>query len=146
MRSFASLFLGMSFIIHNSCPLVEYGCTIGISNMMTNIVMRWMMTEQGQDPVKGAGMLVGASGQDLAPVARELDGRVAVLTMQHRPHNFIGAALVDALIAGVRWAAEQNARAVLLRSGLRNFCAGADVGLLLESAERGAAADLDFTE
>jgi enoyl-CoA hydratase/carnithine racemase len=105
-----------------------------------------MMTEQGQDPVKGAGMLVGASGQDLAPVARELDGRVAVLTMQHRPHNFIGAALLDALIDGVRWAAEQNARAVLLRSGLRNFCAGADVGLLLESAERGAAPDLDFTE
>jgi enoyl-CoA hydratase/carnithine racemase len=69
-----------------------------------------------------------------------------VLTMQHRPHNFIGVALFEALIDGMRWAAEQKARAVLLRSGLRNFCAGADLGLLIDSAERGVAPDLDFTE
>jgi enoyl-CoA hydratase/carnithine racemase len=85
------------------------------------------------------------SDREFAPVARELDGQVAVLTMQHRPHNFIGVALFDALIDGMRWAAEQKARAVLLRSGLRNFCAGADMGTF-ESAERGVAPDLDFTE
>jgi enoyl-CoA hydratase/carnithine racemase len=90
-------------------------------------------------------MLVSAPGQDLAPVARELDGQVAVLTMQHRPHNFIGAALFDALIDGVRWAAEQKARAVLLRSGLRNFCAGAEMEMF-ESVERGVAPDQDFNE
>jgi enoyl-CoA hydratase/carnithine racemase len=65
--------------------------------------------------------------------------------MQYRPHNFIGAALFDALIDGMRWAAEQNARAVLLRSGLRNFCAGAEMEMF-ESVERGVAPDLDFTE
>ena len=104
------------------------------------------MTEQNQGPTTGAGTLVRASDLDSTPVARELDGQVAVLTMQHRPHNFIGVVLFDALIDGMRWAAEQNARAVLLRSGLRNFCAGADMGLLLESGERGMAPDLDFTE
>jgi enoyl-CoA hydratase/carnithine racemase len=75
-------------------------------------------------------------------VARELDGEVAVLTMQHAPHNFLSTALYDGLLDGVRWAAEQGARAVLLRSGLRNFCAGADVALF-DSAERGVAPDLE---
>lgn len=88
---------------------------------------------------------LNAPDQEFAPVARELDGGVAVLTMQHRPHNLIGTALFDALIDGMRWAAEQKARAVLLRSGLRNFCAGADLGLF-ESADRGVAPDLDLTE
>jgi enoyl-CoA hydratase/carnithine racemase len=104
------------------------------------------VTEQNEGPTTGARTLAGPLDQDLAPVARELDGQVAVLTMQHRPHNFIGAALFDALIDGMRWAAEQKARAVLLRSGLRNFCAGAEMGLLVEGAERGVAPDLDFTE
>lgn len=113
--------------------------------MMTDIVKRWAVSKQNEAPMTGAGTLVGAPDQDLAPVARELDGQVAVLTMQHRPHNLIGVALFDALIDGMRWAAEQKARAVLLRSGLRNFCAGADLGLF-ESAERGVAPDPDFTE
>jgi len=65
--------------------------------------------------------------------------------MQYAPHNFLGTALYNALIDGVRWAAEQRARAVLLRSSLRNFCAGADVALF-DSAERGASPDLDIVE
>ena len=74
-----------------------------------------------------------------------MDGQVAVLTMQHAPHNFLGNALFTALVDAMGWAAGQNARAVLLRSGLRNFCAGADIALF-ESAERGVAPDLDGTE
>ena len=65
--------------------------------------------------------------------------------MQLRPHNFIGLELFDALIDGMRWAAEQKARAVLLRSGLRTCCAGADMGMF-DSAERGVAPEQDFTE
>jgi enoyl-CoA hydratase/carnithine racemase len=103
------------------------------------------VTEQDQGPTTGAGMLVRTPDQDSAPVARELDGQVAVLTMQHRPHNFIGIELFEALIDGMGWAEDQGARAVLLRSGLRNFCAGADIGMF-ESAERGVAPDRDFTE
>jgi enoyl-CoA hydratase/carnithine racemase len=102
------------------------------------------MTEQNEDPTTGARTLVSAPERDSAPVVRELDGQVAVLTMQHRPHNFIGVALFDAVIDGMRWAAEQKARAVLLRSGLRNFCAGADLGMF-DSAERGVAPEPDFT-
>jgi hypothetical protein len=34
-------------------------------------------------------MLLNAPDQEFAPVARELDGQVAVLTMPHRPHSFI---------------------------------------------------------
>ncbi|ODR06874.1 enoyl-CoA hydratase [Mycobacterium sherrisii] len=70
-----------------------------------------------------------------------MDGHVAVLTMQHAPHNFLGTALFDALLDGIHWAAEQHARAVLLRSSLRNFCAGADV-TLFDSAQHGETLDL----
>jgi enoyl-CoA hydratase/carnithine racemase len=78
-------------------------------------------------------------------VAREMDGSVAVLTMQHAPHNFLGTALIAGLLGGLRWAAEQQARAVLLRSSLRNFCAGADVALF-GTAEHGVAPDVDLVE
>jgi enoyl-CoA hydratase/carnithine racemase len=74
-----------------------------------------------------------------------MDGQVAVLTMQHAPHNFLGTALYYALIDGIGWAAEQRARAVLLRSSLRNFCAGADV-TLFDTATRGDAPELDIVE
>jgi enoyl-CoA hydratase/carnithine racemase len=104
------------------------------------------VTDQSEGPMTGTQTLLSAPDQEFAPVARELDGQVAVLTMQHRPHNLIGAELFDAVIDGMRWAAEQKARAVLLRSGLRNFCAGAEMGLLLDGAERGVAPDLDLTE
>jgi enoyl-CoA hydratase/carnithine racemase len=75
-------------------------------------------------------------------VGRELDDRVAVLTMQYAPHNFLGTVLVTGLLEGLQWAKDAGARAVLLRSGLRNFCAGADIALF-ESVDRGVAPDLD---
>lgn len=103
------------------------------------------MTEQTLDQPAGAIPPVNAPDRDSSPVAREMDGHVAVLTMQHAPHNFLGTALFDALLDGIRWAAEQRARAVLLRSSLRNFCAGADVALF-DSAERGEAPELDIVE
>jgi enoyl-CoA hydratase/carnithine racemase len=106
---------------------------------------RLVVTNQNEGPTTGPPIPFRAPERDSSPVARELDGHVAVLTMQHRPHNFIGVALFEALIDGIRWAAEQKARAVLLRSGLRNFCAGADMGMF-ESAGRGVAPDLDVTE
>jgi enoyl-CoA hydratase/carnithine racemase len=105
-----------------------------------------IVTDPNSDSIPGARTPVSALEPNSAPVVREMDGHVAVLTMQHRPHNFIGSALFDALIDGMRWAAEQKARAVLLRSGLRNFCAGAEMELLSDGAERGVAPDLDLTE
>jgi enoyl-CoA hydratase/carnithine racemase len=88
---------------------------------------------------------LGTGGSRSAPVDRALDGPVAVLTMQQAPHNFLGIELLDAVLAGLNWAVERQARAVVLRSGLRHFCAGADVGLF-ESANRGVKPDVDLTE
>jgi enoyl-CoA hydratase/carnithine racemase len=103
------------------------------------------VTEQTLAQAVGAIPPAGAPDRDSPPVAREMDGHVAVLTMQHAPHNFISIALYEALLDAVGWAAQHRARAVLLRSGLRNFCAGADV-TLFDSAGRGEAPDLDIVE
>ena len=103
------------------------------------------MTEQTLDQPTGAIPPVSAPDRNSTPVARQMDGQVAVLTMQHAPHNFLGTALYYALIDGIGWAAEQRARAVLLRSSLRNFCAGADV-TLFDTATRGDAPELDIVE
>jgi enoyl-CoA hydratase/carnithine racemase len=88
----------------------------------------------------GAPARLVVPGPDTPPVGREMDGQVAVLTMQQPPHNFIGTALIAGLLEGLQWAKDSGARAVLLRSGLRNFCAGADVALF-ESVEQGVAPD-----
>jgi enoyl-CoA hydratase/carnithine racemase len=101
------------------------------------------VTEQTLDQPAGAIPPVGAPDRDSPAVAREMDGHVAVLTMQHAPHNFLSTALYDALLDGLRWAAGQQARAVLLHSSLRNFCAGADVALF-DSADSGEAPALDL--
>jgi enoyl-CoA hydratase/carnithine racemase len=82
---------------------------------------------------------------DTRPVAYEMDGQVAHLIMQHRPHNFLDTALMEGLVEGVRWAAEQGARAVVLRSSLRHFCAGADVSLFGDLQD-GAAPEQDLLE
>jgi enoyl-CoA hydratase/carnithine racemase len=68
-----------------------------------------------------------------APVAerptlgRELDGNVAILTMAHAPHNLLGELLVDEFFAALAWTREVGARAVVIRSALRHFSAGAEM-------------------
>jgi enoyl-CoA hydratase/carnithine racemase len=57
------------------------------------------------------------------------DGPVRILTMTYRPYNLMGPILIGALLQALRDAVAEGKRAVLLRSGLRHFCAGADVGL-----------------
>jgi enoyl-CoA hydratase/carnithine racemase len=86
----------------------------------------------------------GAAPND--PVGRELDGAVAVLTMQLAPHNLLGQLLVDELLASLAWAQSQGARAVLLRSGLRHFCAGADLDAFGAAVARGEVSDFGFVK
>ena len=93
----------------------------------------------------GAPARLVVPGPDTPPVGREMDGHLAVLTMQYAPHNFLGTELTAGLLAGLQWAKDQGARAVLLNSGLRNFCAGADLAMF-ESAYRGVAPDIDLVE
>ena len=93
----------------------------------------------------GAPARLVVPGPDTPPVGREMDGHLAVLTMQYAPHNFLGTELTAGLLEGLQWAKDQGARAVLLNSGLRNFCAGADLAVF-ESAYRGVAPDIDLVE
>jgi enoyl-CoA hydratase/carnithine racemase len=74
---------------------------------------------------------------DDAPVRREQQGSIAVLTMNHRPHNLLGPRLMGAIAQEVRAAQEAGSRAIVLRSGLRHFCAGADVGLFSDRIHGG---------
>lgn len=71
------------------------------------------------------------AGQTLATA---MDGSVAVLSMQSAPYNLLDVGLSRELIAGLDWARRQDARAVILRSGLRHFSAGADLDAMLATA------------
>lgn len=61
------------------------------------------------------------------PIRTTVDGAVAVVTLSKPPHNLIDADLIDALIAAFEGAAGAGARAILLNSDMKHFCAGADV-------------------
>ena len=62
-------------------------------------------------------------------ILKEKHGLVTVLSMNYRPYNLIGPTLTQPLLAALRQAVEEGSRAVVLRSALRHFCAGADVAL-----------------
>ena len=69
-------------------------------------------------------------------VRREERGLVSVLTMEYRPYNLLGPTLIGAIAAEVTAAQEAGSRAIVVRSGLRHFSAGADVNLF-DAQERG---------
>jgi enoyl-CoA hydratase/carnithine racemase len=70
-------------------------------------------------------------------VRREERGSIAVLTMEYRPYNLLGPTLIGAIAAEVAAAQETGSRAIILRSGLRHFSAGADVALFGSRIEQG---------
>jgi enoyl-CoA hydratase/carnithine racemase len=61
---------------------------------------------------------------------------VGILTMRHAPHNLVGKALCSALIAALHAAQDDGCRALILKSGLRHFSAGADLDLFVNGGER----------
>jgi enoyl-CoA hydratase/carnithine racemase len=61
---------------------------------------------------------------------------VGILTMRHAPHNLVGKAFCGALIAALHAAQADGCRALVLRSGLRHFSAGADMELFANGGER----------
>src|ERR1700747_1176859 len=71
-----------------------------------------------------------------APVAREEKGLVSVLTMQYRPYNLLGPTLLGAIGDEIGAARGAGSRAIILRSGLRHFSAGAGVAQLSGRMER----------
>jgi DNA-binding MarR family transcriptional regulator len=76
------------------------------------------------------------------PVHFKKEGEVAVLTMQWAPHNLLGKVLSEALVASVKQAEAEKARAIVIKSGLRHFSAGADLVLFDNHGAR-LHADLD---
>src|SRR5262249_30216655 len=64
-----------------------------------------------------------------AIVTREERGNISVLTMVYRPYNLLGLKLMNALVGQVEAAQKAGSRAIVIRSGLRHFSAGADLDI-----------------
>lgn len=62
-----------------------------------------------------------------ALVTREERGNISVLAMVYRPHNLLGPKLMNALVQQIESAQKAGSRAIVIRSGLRHFSAGADL-------------------
>jgi enoyl-CoA hydratase/carnithine racemase len=57
----------------------------------------------------------------------EKDGAVGVISLAKPPHNLIDNAMIGSLADGYATAVQAGCRAILLRSEMRHFCAGADL-------------------
>lgn len=57
----------------------------------------------------------------------ERDGAVGIVTLAKPPHNLIDDAFLEGILGAYGKALADGCRAILLRSGQRHFCAGADV-------------------
>jgi enoyl-CoA hydratase/carnithine racemase len=74
-----------------------------------------------------------------------MDGAVAVLSMGLAPYNLMDRNLNRELIEGLEWARREGARAVVLRSSLRHFSAGADLDAMIADADTADVLDWGFT-
>ena len=72
-------------------------------------------------------------------VTREQRGNISVLTMVYRPYNLLGPKLLNAVVAQVEAAQGAGSRAIVIRSGLRHFSAGADLDIFEKRVEAGNA-------
>jgi enoyl-CoA hydratase/carnithine racemase len=74
-----------------------------------------------------------------ALVAREQRGTISILTLQYRPYNLLGPKLINAIVEAVEAAQKAGSRAIVIRSGLRHFSAGADLDIFEKRVEQGSA-------
>src|SRR5258708_39739117 len=63
----------------------------------------------------------------MTTVTHEIDGAVGVVTLAKPPHNLIDDPLIDDLVTAYRQVIKGGCRAILLRSSMRHFCAGAEL-------------------
>ena len=66
----------------------------------------------------------------MTTITYEKDGAVGVVTMSKPPHNLIDLSFLDDLGHAYAQAVGGGCRSILLRSGMRHFCAGADLNAL----------------
>jgi enoyl-CoA hydratase/carnithine racemase len=74
---------------------------------------------------------------------KEVKGNVTVLTMNHRPYNLMGPVIYGALLKAFDEAVAGGSRAILLRSGLRHFSAGAELTLFYDRIAKEGRALID---
>src|SRR5262245_46693802 len=101
------------------------------------------MTETSQQPAPAPAPVAAVGG---APLITAMEGDVAVLSLAQAPYNLMDRAMNTELINGLDWARRQEARAVILRSSLRNFSAGADLDAMIADAETSDVLDWRLTE
>lgn len=77
----------------------------------------------------------GTSTKAERSVTTTMDGQVAVLSMASKPYNLLDDRLCLEIIAALNWARDNDARAVVLRSSLRHFSAGADLDAMVTAVE-----------
>jgi len=70
----------------------------------------------------------------------ELAGAVAIVTMAKPPHNLLNGTFIEDLLEAFEGAVESDARAILLRSSMKHFSAGADVDGFGSEGRDGASA------
>lgn len=71
-------------------------------------------------------------------VVREERGNISVLTMQYRPYNLLGPKLINAIIEKVEASQRAGSRAIVIRSSLRHFSAGADLDMFDRRVDNGS--------
>lgn len=79
-------------------------------------------------------------------VERVEHGRVSVLSLNHRPHNLLGPTLLNAVLKSLQEAHEAGSRAIVLKSSLRHFSAGAEIEMFEAVINEGAKIPIDFVE
>lgn len=78
-----------------------------------------------------------------ALVTREQRDNISILTMVYRPHNLLGPKLINAIVEQVEASQQAGSRAIVIRSGLRHFCAGADLDLFARRVDPDSAGNAD---
>ena len=73
-----------------------------------------------------------------ALITREQRGNISVLTMIYRPYNLLGPKLINAIVEQIEAARDAGSRAIVLRSGLRHFSAGADLDIFDKRVAQGS--------
>lgn len=63
----------------------------------------------------------------MTTVTYEMDGAVGIVTLAKPPHNLIDDELIDDLMEAYAQVQAQGCRAILMRSAMRHFCAGAEM-------------------
>jgi enoyl-CoA hydratase/carnithine racemase len=63
----------------------------------------------------------------MTTVTHEIDGKVGVVTLAKPPHNLMDDSLIEDLVAAYQAVVADGCRAILLRSAMRHFCAGAEM-------------------